>query len=57
MMLIYTALNQEGDYRMNLESKIECIKKVLEKQLKSIDNENDNYSLKVKKDYQKNWIA
>lgn len=38
---------------MNLESKIECIKKVLEKQLKSIDNENDNYSLKVKKDYQK----
>ena len=53
MMLIYTALNQEGDYRMNLESKIECIKKVLEKQLKSIDNENDNYSLKVKKDYQK----
>lgn len=42
---------------MNLESKIECIKKVLEKQLKSIDNENDNYSLKVKKDYQKNWIA
>lgn len=53
MMLIYTALNQEGDYKMNLESKIECIKKVLEKQLKSIDNENDNYSLKVKKDYQK----
>lgn len=53
MMLIYTALNQEGDYRMNLESKIDCIKKVLEKQLKSIDNENDNYSLKVKKDYQK----
>lgn len=38
---------------MNLESKIDCIKKVLEKQLKSIDNENDNYSLKVKKDYQK----
>lgn len=38
---------------MNLESKIECIKKVLEKQLKSIDNENYNYSLKVKKDYQK----
>lgn len=38
---------------MNLETKIDCIKKVLEKQLKSIDNENDNYSLKVKKDYQK----
>ena len=36
MMLIYTALNQEGDYRMNLESKIECIKKVLEKHTNSV---------------------
>lgn len=37
---------------MNLESKIESAKKVLDENLKSIDDENNNYFLKVKNEYQ-----
>ena len=38
---------------MNLESKIESAKKVLNENLKSVDDENNKYTLKVKSEYQK----
>ena len=37
---------------MNLESKIESVTKVLVENLKSIDDENNSYTLKVKNEYQ-----
>lgn len=38
---------------MNLESKIESAKKVLDENLKSIEEENKKYTLKVKSEYQR----
>ena len=38
---------------MNLESKIESVKKVLDENLKSIEDENKKYTLKVKSEYQR----